>query len=227
MAEGVTACGLGDAGLKDRLLHRALQNGFVQMVPALLSGYPVGIMARRWKDPLPRPRFARVGVFPVKGVGQGDTTQPFLQIFFMLPFDRLEVPEQGLFDGCGQHRVAVFVALPRSDDDLVPRKVDILDSEAATFHQPQSCPVEQHPHQPRRAVQAIQEPSDFLPGQDNGQPLGSLGANHPLEQANLLLQDLVVEKQESIQRLVLGRGAHVRVACEAGEKLADLSFAHL
>ena len=74
MAEGVTACGLGDAGLKDRLLDRTLHDRFMQMVPAFLSGYPVRVTACCWKDPLPRPLFRRVWVFPVKGVGQGDTT---------------------------------------------------------------------------------------------------------------------------------------------------------
>lgn len=129
----------------------------------------------------------------------------------MLPFDGPEVSEKGLFDGCGQHGVAVFVALASSDYDLVPREVDILDAEAAAFHQPQSCPVEKHRHQPRRALQAAQEPLDFLFGQDDGQPPWSLGANDPLDQANLLLEDLVMQKQQGIQRLVLRRGSHMGV----------------
>ncbi len=51
MAEGMAACGLRDAGSKDRLLDRALQNGFVQVVPAFLSRDPVGIMAVRRRAP--------------------------------------------------------------------------------------------------------------------------------------------------------------------------------
>jgi hypothetical protein len=74
MAEGVTACGFGNASLNDRLLDRTLHDRFMQVVPALLSSYPVDVMACRWKDPLPRPLFHRVWVFPVKGVGQGDMT---------------------------------------------------------------------------------------------------------------------------------------------------------
>ncbi len=46
MAKGVTACGLGDAGFHHRLPDRALHDGFVQMVPALFSRCPVGVMAR-------------------------------------------------------------------------------------------------------------------------------------------------------------------------------------
>jgi len=74
MAERVTACEFGNASSNDRLLYRPLHHGFMQVVPALLSGYPVSIMARCWKNPLPRPSFPRVWVFPVEGVGQGNTT---------------------------------------------------------------------------------------------------------------------------------------------------------
>ena len=45
MAEGVTACGFGNAGFKDRLLDRTLHDRFMQVVPALLSSYPVDVMA--------------------------------------------------------------------------------------------------------------------------------------------------------------------------------------
>ena len=47
----------------------------------------------------------------------------------MVAFDGLEVSEKGLFEACGQHRVAVLVALASSDDNLVSRGVDILDIE--------------------------------------------------------------------------------------------------
>ncbi len=84
MTESMAACGFRDASLQDRLLYRALQNGFVEVVPALLSCAPVGIMACRWKDPLPRPRFACIRVFALKSIGQGNTTKPFLEIFIVL-----------------------------------------------------------------------------------------------------------------------------------------------
>ena len=89
------------------------------------------------------------------------------EIFFMVAFDGLEVSEKGLFEACGQHRIAIPAAHAGSDHDLVPREVDILDSEAATLHQPQACPIEKHSHQPRRALKAAQEPLDLLFGQDD------------------------------------------------------------
>lgn len=134
MAEAMAACGFGDAGLEDRLFYRALQNGFVQVVPAPLPRSPVGIMTGRWKDPLPGPRSACIRVFALQGVGQGNPTQPFPEVFFVLPFDSVEVPEKRLFRGPGKDRIAIFIALAAPNHDLVPGKLDILDSQPTTFH---------------------------------------------------------------------------------------------
>ena len=50
----------------------------------------------------------------------------------MLPFDSVEVSEQGLFHGGGKDRIAVLVALAAPNYDLIPGKVDILDSQPRT-----------------------------------------------------------------------------------------------
>jgi len=104
----------------------------MQVVPTLLSRDPVGIMACRWKDPLPCPRSACIRIFALESVGQGNTPQPFPEVFFVLPFDSVEVSEQGLFHGRGKSRIAVLVALAAPNYDLIPGKVDILDSQPRT-----------------------------------------------------------------------------------------------
>ena len=43
----------------------------------------------------------------------------------------------------------------------------------------------------------------------------------------LLSQNLMVEKQQRVQRLVLSSRADVRISCQAGEKCRDISLAHL
>ncbi len=58
----MTPCGFGNASFNDRLLYRTLRDRFMQVVPVLFSGYPLGIMACRWKDPLQPPFLARIRV---------------------------------------------------------------------------------------------------------------------------------------------------------------------
>ncbi len=69
MAQGVRASGLQNPRLEPGLLKCSLQNRFVKVMPAFLSGYPVGVMARCGKHPLPAPLFTCAGVFLPKGVG--------------------------------------------------------------------------------------------------------------------------------------------------------------
>ena len=53
-----------------RVLKCPLQDRFVEVVPPLLPGHRVRIMARSWKGPLPPSLFACIGVFPLKGSGR-------------------------------------------------------------------------------------------------------------------------------------------------------------
>lgn len=97
-------------------------------------------------SPLPAPRFACIRVLSVESVRQGNTTQPFPEIFIVLLSDGLEVPEKGLFDSSGKDRIAVLVALAAPNHDLVPGKVDVFDSEPTTLHHPQPGSVEERRH---------------------------------------------------------------------------------
>ena len=72
VAEGVAGGALGDALTAYRLLHRALQHGFVQVVAAALTGLAVQVRTGGGEDPLPDPLAAGVGVFAAEGPGQLD-----------------------------------------------------------------------------------------------------------------------------------------------------------
>jgi len=58
----VTTRRFEDACLDPCFFERFLKNGFVKMMPAIFSGYPVSVVTRRRKHPLPSPLFARVWV---------------------------------------------------------------------------------------------------------------------------------------------------------------------
>jgi hypothetical protein len=67
--EGMARGGLGDAGGTDRVLHGALENGFVEMVAATLAGNVVHVESRGREDPLPRPFTPSVWVLAEEGSG--------------------------------------------------------------------------------------------------------------------------------------------------------------
>src|SRR5687767_10463358 len=111
------------------------------MMPALLAGNSIGIVVGSWENPLPWPFSTRVRVFALQRVQHCNVTKSFLDIFMMLTSNRFDMFRQRFFDRCRQHRVTIFIPFTCSDDDLVARKIDILDPEMAAFHQSQTTTV--------------------------------------------------------------------------------------
>lgn len=124
MAERVAAHPLGDPGAKGRRLHRALQDGLVQVMPAALAGQTVDVDARGRERPLPGPLAARVGVLRAEGPRQLDPAGARLEIDLMLVPDHNEVP---------QH----------PHHDLVAREIDVLHAQAGALEQAEPCAIEE------------------------------------------------------------------------------------
>src|SRR5215470_20073496 len=125
MPEGVARGGLGDPGAVDRLLHRPLKDGFVEVVPATLAGDAVHVNARGREDPLPSPGSAGVRVLAEERAGQLDPAGAVPEVVVVLPAPPLEVGEQvGLHRG-RQHGGAIRVPLAVADGELVRREVHV------------------------------------------------------------------------------------------------------
>src|SRR5262249_58805749 len=84
VAEGVARRRLRDAGTADRVLHRPLEDGFVEVMAASLAGEAVDVKAGGGKDPLPAPQTARVGVLVHLGPGQFDPASALSEVSLML-----------------------------------------------------------------------------------------------------------------------------------------------
>src|SRR5262249_60214767 len=110
-----------------------LYSGVVEMLPALRSGDPINIMSNRGKKPLASPLFAGAGILSLQSVGQRHTTQAPLEVLLVLPLHSLEVLSKRFRDCPRQHRITVLIALAGSNHNLVPGKIDILDSQMATL----------------------------------------------------------------------------------------------
>ena len=59
----MTACRLRDVRPADRLLHLALQNGFVQVMPAALASLAIEVGVGGRENPLPTPLPPGLGIF--------------------------------------------------------------------------------------------------------------------------------------------------------------------
>src|SRR3990167_992126 len=187
MAKRVRACRLGDPGFLHSLFHRLLQDRLMKMVPASFSRHPVRVMASRRKDPLPPPLFPCVWVFALKRIGQSDSAQAALKIALVLSFYQIKMLGERFFDCCGKHRVPVLVPLASPDYDLVTAGINILDPQPKAFHQSETCSIEQHGHDPLRAVEAAKNRPDLLPCQHDREPVRPFRPDSAINVTNVLV----------------------------------------
>src|SRR5438128_8134281 len=111
MPERVTARVLGDAGLAQRALDGALNDGFVQVMAAPLAGEAIHIVSGRREHPLPAELASGVRILSRERVGQGDPAGAGLDVHAMLPAYSLDLRQQAGLGGGGKHGHAVLGAL--------------------------------------------------------------------------------------------------------------------
>src|SRR2546426_2812760 len=63
--------------------------------------------------------------------------------------------------------------------------------------------VEEQRHQAGRAIQLLEDRPDLLAGEDRGQVLRAFGTDEAVEPRKLDAEDLTVQKEQSVRRLVL------------------------
>jgi hypothetical protein len=99
------------------MLHRALQDRLVQVMPAPLAGEPIHIHAGRREYPLPHPLSTRIRVFPSEGRRKLDPAGSGLKVSAMLrPHGLQMTSEIRLYRGW-QHRHSVLVTLAAPHDE--------------------------------------------------------------------------------------------------------------
>lgn len=113
VAEGVEGRAFGNPGPTDGILDGPLEHGLMEVVPAPLAGHLVHVDPCGWEDPLPGPLPARVRVLPHQSPREFHPAGTALEILLVLPLHELKVPRKVGFDGGGQHRDPIPVALAR------------------------------------------------------------------------------------------------------------------
>ena len=147
MAEGVRGNRLVYFCEKGGLANCFLQNTGVHVVPPGLFGFGVNRTRKGGEEVLPDPFFGSVGVFSGEGVRQVYFSKAFFHILLMDGAHSFQVSLQVRDERIGKHGEAVFFAFAIADDNLVITEVNILHTQAQTFHEAQSASIENLGHQ--------------------------------------------------------------------------------
>jgi hypothetical protein len=175
------------------------------------------------EDPLPRPLARGTGVFSVEGVGQGNGTSAAAEVAVVLFFDSQKVETQPVDQDGGKHGTSVLLAFTSPDDYLTPVQVQVFHTQTQGLEKAQATAVKEGTDQPRNAVDLGQHQPDLLSAENHGDVLGPFGVDQVSQPRKFALQDLLVEKQQGSQRLILGRRADVSFG-ETRKKGANLGL---
>jgi hypothetical protein len=125
------------------------------------------------------------------------------EVRFVESADLLQVVQQRLPTRAREDGDAVVLPLAVPHRDLVALEVEVLDPHLEALQQSEPGSVQQLADEQHDAVQVAQDLLDLRARQDDGEALGALGADDALDQADILLQDPLIEKEKGAQCLVL------------------------
>ncbi len=222
VAEDVGRDAFGDVGAFGGLAHGFLYDAGVEMVAAADAGAGIGGDAGGGEAPLPGPFVGGVGVFAGEGVGQVDGAVSGFQVFLMKDTHLAQVFLQGGLNGFGKDGDAVFGAFAVADDNLVLGEVDVFHAQAEAFVEAEAGAVEDLDDEEGDAGELVQDALDFCTGEDDGEALGLFGHDRADRLLDGLFQDMVVEKEDGAEGLVLGGGGDVFVDREMSEESLDI-----
>ena len=199
----------------------------MEVVTATLAGDAVHVDARGREDPLPSPGSARVRVLAEERAGQLDPAGAVPEVAFVLPAHPLEVPKQVCLHRGRQHGGAILMPLAVADGELVRCEVHVLHPQATAFQQPQPGAIQQDRHEPRDAIEALEDGADLLARHDDGEPLRALRAYEVVEPGQLDAEHVAVQEQQGTQGLVLRGRRNLVADRERRQEFGDLGRAHL
>jgi len=101
-------------------------------------------------------------------------------------------------------------------------EIQIFDSQTQTFIQSQSGTIKQAGHQPFGGFKVRKHRHDFFTSKNGGQPYGFLCASDILKSGKLDAQHVLIEKEQSCERLILSRGCNAPLHCEVRQETTDV-----
>jgi hypothetical protein len=168
MAKGMGADLPRQTGTADDQLDGFVDDAGVNMVATSDSRTGVYGNIPGRENILPAPFLGGIRILPSQSMGQIDLTMPLSRILLMQGLDPDQVVMEQRGERGGKGCEAIFVALARTDGQLLHLKIDVLDPDADSFHDAQAATVEQFGNQLGSAVQQRDNRGDFFACHDNG-----------------------------------------------------------
>ena len=224
MPQGVTTGGLGNACVLHRTLDRLLHGGGGAVVPLDAAASRVFTPPDGREYILPPPLCRRVRGLPFEGLRQRGPSVARLQILLpgRLALSKLP-PERGR-KGAGQERSAILLPLALPYGDLLVLEVQVFHPQSEGLRKAKAGPIQQVSHEAVWAVHVPEHGFDFRLGEHDRKPLRlpcTIKVGHPVP---LGPEHVAMEKQKSIQGLILGRGRDGSLGREVGQVFSDLRF---
>ena len=213
---------LDDAGALCGQRHRLLDRAVAQVVAVHPAAARVGRTMGTGEHPLPTPGPRRLRVLQVQRAGQPHRAEALGEITLMQRTRASELLLQGRDQVLRQHRHPVLGALAVAHDDLAPRELDILDTQAQTLEQSHAGAVEQRGQQARGAAHLGEQRPHFQRRQHHRQAARGLGGDDVVEPRQLKTQRGPVEKEQSRLRLPLRCRRDTAFDRQVREKRGDL-----
>lgn len=213
--------GLGDPRGMESGLHRALDHVVSLMMPPDDARARVGGESVCWKDPEPRPLLSGIGVFEFQGVGKIDAGNGLGAIPIKQGASLCELPSQWLDQVFRKKGMAIFPALSIADEDGATFKVEILDTQGQHFREAHAGAVEKTRHEERKSLQVQEQAADFLPGEDDGESARAFGRLELRQLSDGNVQNVLIEEDDGVERLILGGGSHIPLHGEVIEEGRD------
>ena len=124
-----------------------------------------------------------------------------------------------------QQRRAILATFPGTDVQHPTRKIDVLDPQRLAFVDAQARAINQLRHQSDHTRHLLQDSLHFIAREDHRHPVVPL---HPLESGHLaqrLVQHVIVEKDQGVERLGLRRRGKVAFTRQMVQEGLNLSLA--
>jgi hypothetical protein len=180
--------------------------------------------------PLPAPLVGGARVLTLQRVRELDSAPAVGDVALVEALRAAQLLAEVGHERLRQRRGAVLAALARMHGEFASGQVEVEHAEAQAFGQPQAGAVQKRRDQPALAVvpvELVEDGTDLLPAQHDGQALGLAGADEFLELAHLAVQHVAVEKEDRAERLGLRRGADVLGDGQVRDEGVDLGLRHV
>ena len=222
MAQRVRRGGLLDTGAFECSLEGALDALILDVMALRGTAARIDRQLGMRKHPEPCPRCGGAGIFAIERVGHVDAAMADLAIGSPQRASAGHLLAQGRNQRGRQHDDAVLRALAFTNDQRAMREIDILHPQTQPLHDAHAGAVQQLGDQLLFATQGREQAHHLVLREHDGQPNTALGPADLIHPRQIEAQHLLIEEQQSRQRLLMRGHRDTPLGCEPGQKRFDL-----